>query len=372
MEFVEAIRKGHRIYDNDVIGTSVNESASRAVFLMMNSPCKLFASMVRISLSEVLRRNDDRFVERILHFLRSVSSGVNDGLPNVPQTIIYLVGFACFAALPDYRKQVAECNGIRTLITFLKGCLSSHVHVGRMSATRHICAVPREQTCCAVVKEDWEGNETILVYALQVLSVVVKYCDNVTDLTAEICRMLRNVLDDVSASGPKWLAAHILSTFGFYGFPSVPERSIGRAFESKELIDLELMLRNGESVGVHRVILAVQCPSLLPPEEYSCREEDPQSSYIRDGLKKSIPLSEKKVQLSAYVDKQALQKLLEFIYTGYTEVDEELVGKLKQLAKSCRMQPLLQMLSRKLPRWGTPTPNHNFVAALGQVGFRFS
>ncbi|KAI9157657.1 hypothetical protein LWI28_025875 [Acer negundo] len=133
--------------------------------------------------------------------------------------------------------------------------------------------------------------------------------------------------------------AYILSYFGFYGFPSKLGKGLGKHLNMEDDTDMQLILANGESLNVHSVLLAIRCPTLLPPDEFACDKK-----YL------------------------ALQRLLEYAYFGYLEVGNELVKKLKPLAKSCKLQPLLQLLCRKSPKWGTPVPSSDLAPALVHLG----
>jgi hypothetical protein len=52
--------------------------------------------------------------------------------------------------------------------------------------------------------------------------------------------------------------------------------------------------------------------------------------------------------------------------------EEEAVKKLKVLAKRCNVKPLLQMLCRQSPKWGTPFPSFNLTSSLDSAGSYFS
>nr|KYP49111.1 hypothetical protein KK1_029143 [Cajanus cajan] len=80
----------------------------------------------------------------------------------------------------------------------------------------------------------------------------------------------------------------------------------------------------------------------------------------------------REVRLSSHVDYEALVLLLEYVYLGCLHAAEETVKKLKILAKRCNLQPLLQMLNRQHPKWGTPFPSYNLTSALGSAGSCFS
>lgn len=80
----------------------------------------------------------------------------------------------------------------------------------------------------------------------------------------------------------------------------------------------------------------------------------------------------REVRLSAHVDYEALVLLLEYVYLGCLQVGEETVKKLKILAKRCNLQPLLQLLYRQCPKWGTPFPSSDLTSTLDSTGSCFS
>lgn len=133
------------------------------------------------------------------------------------------------------------------------------------------------------------------------------------------------------------------------------------AFGDEDYSDMRLVLGNGQSLNVHRVVLLVGCPSLLPSEDPS-DEERTQNSI---GTKKEVILS-------AQVDEQALVKMLDFIYSGYLQAGGDIIRKLKILAKHCNMQPLLQLLCKERPKWGASIPSSDLTQALGSFGHDFS
>ncbi|KAI9156763.1 hypothetical protein LWI28_011857 [Acer negundo] len=85
LAFVESIRKGHQIYQNDIIHTCRNESASRAVLMMMYSPCKYIASKTRFVLAEVLKPNGKEYLKHLLHSINYTSSGDDIGFQGYSQ-----------------------------------------------------------------------------------------------------------------------------------------------------------------------------------------------------------------------------------------------------------------------------------------------
>ena len=164
----------------------------------------------------------------------------------------------------------------------------------------------------------------------------------------------------------RWYVLYILTYFGFYGFPNELAKRIGKSLNKEEYSDMRLVVANGVSVSVHGVILAVRCPSLLPPQLLPSMKnsEKVTDKFVRETMRE--------VQLSSHVDYEALVLLLEYVYLGCLHAGEETVKKLKILAKRCKLQHLLQMLYRQRPKWGTPFPSFNLTPSLGSAGSCFS
>ncbi|MBA0783724.1 hypothetical protein Gotri_001386 [Gossypium trilobum] len=371
LSFVEAICKGCQISEND--DTSRSESSSRAVLVMMHSSCTYIASKVRLILSGVLEIKGNECLKRLLYLLDYGSSANNFGSANIPKTVVELVCLICYSGLPEYQKNVTRGDGIRTLVTSIRRCLSNEVCTSRRSFALHFYHnVFYERTCCWMTAEEWEGKDALLFYSLWGLAELVQHSSDIdhSHIKSNLIKTVQAVLDNVSAPGPRWLAANVLSYFGVYGFPNKHDKGFGRALEDKEHTDLQLLFANGESVSVHKIILAVRCPSLLPPEQFPQSAETTDNFLVKDVPRKCCPMLQKEVRLSARVDQQALLKLLDYVYFGYVEAGEDLARKLKTLAKSCNMQPLFLMLCRKIPKWGTPIPSSDFTDALGPLGFQ--
>ena len=80
----------------------------------------------------------------------------------------------------------------------------------------------------------------------------------------------------------------------------------------------------------------------------------------------------KDVRLSAHVNHEALLKLLEYVYSGHLKAGEDLLKRLKTLAKHCNLQPLVQMLCKTRLKWRTCFPSFDLTSALGPDGSHFS
>ena len=110
---------------------------------------------------------------------------------------------------------------------------------------------------------------------------------------------------------------YILTYFGFYGFPNELAKRIGKSLSKEEHSDMWLIV-------------------------------------------------------SSHVEYEALVLFLKYEYLGCLHAGEETIKKLKILAKHCKLQPLLQMLYRQRPKWGTPFPSINLTSSLGIASYKIS
>lgn len=370
--FVDAIRKGRQICENDVIHASRSESASKAVLMMIYSPSKYIASTARFILSQILKPNGKEYLKHLLHFLNYTTSGFNIGLPYIFQTIINLVGLTCYLGLPQYQRYVSGSEVMKTLLAFVRWCWSNPLPIKRQSVAPHLYNKFSERTCCWINRE-WEGEDVCLLYGLWAVAELVHHfysvsSDKLNNMEAQLFSLLQEICISTTADGPRWFAAYILSHFGFYGFLSKIGKRIGKALYMEEFADVQLILATGKALSVHGVVLAIRCPPLLPPGN----EKTSNNSSMGDDTEKLSGNFRKTVRFSTHVDGQALQTLLDFVYFGYLEGEEELVKRLKPLAKSCNLQPLSLLLYRKRPNWGTSIPNCDLALGLGPVGHQFS
>lgn len=344
--------------------------------MIINSPCSYIASNARHRLSEILKPNGRDILKHLLSTLENVSSRHNfDRL----QITIYVMALACYIGLPESRLWVLQFAGIKTLLGFVRWCLSNSINVERLSFTPYLHNAFRERTCCYASSEDWGGKDILILYSLWGLAELIKHSGHMrnnqeissggmTCSVAELLNNLQEVCINTSIPGVQWFASYARSSLGFYGFPNELGKRISKALGENYHADIKLVLTNGECLSAHGVILAVRCPSLLPLEELHLSDETSDSSMPSSTGQEF----RKEIRLSAHVDHQALLKLLDYVYLGYLQADEELLKKLKGLAKSCDLQPLLQMLRRKSPKWGTPFPTSDFSLALGSLGHYFS
>ncbi|KAI3840640.1 hypothetical protein MKX03_004652 [Papaver bracteatum] len=367
--FKDSIHTGRQVCQNDVSYTSVYEPASRAVLLLIFSPCEYFATQARHILSKLLISSTDH-LKFLLNFLKSTSQDTFSVLDNL-KTVTNLIHLVCYLGLPEYQSLVTRNEGIKILSTFISWCLKNRVELRRSRVAPHLRDIYGERTCCWVEREDWEGTDILLFYGLwglaELISNSIRNSEEVSDqLTvgtsfkgSEIQVLvdeLQKIFDKSFSSGCRWYSAYILSFFGIYGFPDRIGHRLGKALHEKEHADILLRLSNGESVSVHGVILIMRCPSMLPSGAVSL-----DSTNFR-----------REVRLSSRVDSKTLAKLLEFAYLGFAHVGKDLVKQLKILAKACNFNFLSRILCRKRPNWGAIIPSYDFTPALGSAGHLFS
>ncbi|XP_021603154.1 BTB/POZ domain-containing protein At1g04390 isoform X8 [Manihot esculenta] len=384
ISFVDSIRKGHQICQNDVADTLRSEAASRAVMMMIYSPCKYIATKASDMLYEILRPTSKEHLKRLMHMLKIRPSMDNVGMPNMLQTSINLVALVCYSGIPQYQSHIVENGGIHALMDLIWWCLRNDIHIGRLSLAPHLHNTLSERTCCWICKEDWEGNNILLLYGLWGLAELmhsgssgntVEIFGGQVDYTeAQFVSTLQGICSDNSGTSPgiKWYAAFILKYFGLYGFPCKLGRHIVKALNMNEYADVQLILTNGNSLSVHGVILSAQCPPLLPSEEMSHYEKASNGSSGGYDTKSKPEKLHKEIRLSSHVDNLALAKLLEYVYVGYLNAGEEPLKKVKILAKRCNLQSLLIMFGRRHPKWGTPFPRYDLSLALAPAGLYFS
>ncbi|KAI3703739.1 hypothetical protein L1987_73933 [Smallanthus sonchifolius] len=333
-----------------------NEPVSRAVLLMIYSPSKYISSQAKSVLSGILKPYAKEDINYLLNTLNATSSGVNNTVSDNLQDI-HLISMACYSGLHQYRRYVMKNQGIHILLSFIHVLSRNRVHAQGMN-TLHYCDHNMKMCCYEFEEEDWQGDESFLVFGCLGLAELIHHSGSVKDQVwlksneGQLISQVQEICINSFASGAKWYCAYLLSYFGFYGFSSKHGNRIGNALSGDEITNLTLVLANQEHVNVHGVILRVRCPSLFPSEVRTSRRNE--------------------IRHSAHVNQQALLKLLEYVYSGHLVAGEELVKRLKTLAKHCNLQPLLQMLCRNRPKWRTPFPTFDLTSALGPNGFCFS
>ncbi|KAF7822495.1 BTB/POZ domain-containing protein [Senna tora] len=376
--FVDVIQKWCRICQKDVDDSFQSEPASRAVLMMLYSPCNYISSQARLILSRILTDKGIPCLKNLIHTLDYTSSLESYGSFDKLQLAINLIGLTCFSSLPQYQRCIVESRVIKAVLLTVKRCLTNDIDVARLSFAPHFHTTFHERTCCWMGAKDWEGSNIILFYGLWSLAELVHrfaplqdnpriFITEVANIEAQLVSKLHEICSSTSFSpGLRWYAAYILSYFGLYGFPNELAKRIGKSLNEKAYADIQLVA-SGHTFSVHGVILAVRCPSLLPPEVLPIK--DKRTIGLTDKLGRETI---REVRLSSHVDYEALVKLLEYVYLGCLHAGEETVKKLKILAKRCNLQPLLQILYRQSPKWGTLFPSFDLTPSLVSPGSCFS
>ncbi|KAK4285741.1 hypothetical protein QN277_002396 [Acacia crassicarpa] len=366
LTFEDVIKKWCRIYHKEVDDSIQSEPASRAVLMMIYSPCNYISSQARLIFSRTYSADHFR---NLVHTLEYTSSLESYGSFDKIQLIINLIGLISFLSLPHHH--TLESKYIKKVAFIAKRCLGNDIDISRLSLASHLHATLYENSCCWMDAEDWEGSNILLFYALWGLAEMVHQSASLQNSShisivaieyfgAQLVGKLIEICSNASLGhGLRWYAAHILSHFEFYGFPNELAKRVGICLDEKEYADIQLFLANGNTLSVHGVILAVRCPSLLPPELLLVKEKRIDGQSIRE------------VRLSSHVDYEALVKLLEYVYMGYFRASEEIVKKVKTLAKRCNLQLLLQMLHRQSPKWGASFPSFDLTSSLVSAGSCF-
>lgn len=365
LAFVDSIRQ---FGQSDISHIFQYESATRTVLMMIYSPSSYIGSRTIFFLSEILKPNGKEYLKRLLDKLSQPRNKL--AMLDTLQTVIDLMSLTCYSGLCQYRDYIIGRQGINTLVALIRWCLTNNVHMRRASVAPHLHSSVLEKNCCWDHTEDWDGDDMALLFSLWGLSELMHkthpgmFSSQVDCSETQLVSLLQGICSDTSAPGPRWYAAYILSYFGHYGFPSKMGKRIGNVLNDKEFADLVFIVTNEEPLTVHSVILKVRCPLLLPRsvDEFFVRQDGEKGERSR----KEVCLKSDKI------DRKALLKVLEFVYSGHLQAGEELVEKLRRIARHCDLQHLLQILSKKHPRWGTPFPTFDLCFALEPAGHHLS
>ncbi|XP_071730305.1 BTB/POZ domain-containing protein At1g04390-like [Rutidosis leptorrhynchoides] len=356
--FVDSLRATRQRCQN-----VVNQTVSRAVLLMINSPSKYIASHVKSLLSVLLKPHAKDDVKYLLNTLNATSLDVNLVSDNLQ--VINLISLATYSGLPQYRRYILKNQGINILLSYVQVLSRNRIHADRMNASLHYCD-HNMKLCCYECEEDWQGDESLSLYGLIGLAELVHHSGLVKghvfeSTEGQIITDVQEICINSRASGPKWYSAYLLSYFGFYGFLSELGNRIGNVLNGEDGTNLTLILADQERVNVHGAIVKVRCPSLLPCTGVPSDEKTSSGRLVR-----------KEVRLSAHVNHKVLLKLLEYVYSGQLKAGEDTMKKLKTIVRHCNLQPLLQMLCKSRPKWRVPFPSFDLTSALGPDGSHFS
>ncbi|XP_031403992.1 BTB/POZ domain-containing protein At1g04390 isoform X2 [Punica granatum] len=378
LAFDDVIRKGRQLFLEDATIISRTEPAVRAVQMMIYSPCKYIASRMASILSEVLEPNAEGHLEYLVCMLKSKSSRDNLGMPELLQLAIHLICLTCYLALPSYQNIITS-EGEQTMIDLVIRCLSRSYSLARQTYAFHLINTFNQRICCWTVPEEWEGRDVLLLYGLWGLADVVHlshskdtFARRKEVVEVQLLSKLREICSDPSTGGSRWFAAYILTYSGLFGFPSKLGEIISKAHNDNDFVDIQLTLASGEKLSVHKVLLMIRCPSLLPPKDSPSNDRISNDSAANSNSDEPCGKLQKEFTLSSHVGHSELVKLLDYAYCGYLHAEEDLLKKLKALAQSCGLQPLTQLLSRRIPKWGLHVPSFDLSPALDFRGQRIS
>ncbi|KAF8687337.1 hypothetical protein HU200_043020 [Digitaria exilis] len=356
------------------------EPALRAVLMMLLSPSQYIFSEASSKFLEVVLPLGDKYMNILMSSLESnVTRNLTASFDCV-KIMTSLMNLACLLIVQS-NHSLNERNVIRVLSTVIMECLHDRLYTTRSNIASHLEFCFDGGSCC-YINEEWEGENVILFYGLMVLYNLLRRVDFVCihctkNLDAGIVchdcreyysegffRVLEHALCQNLSPGPKCYIAHILSLFGPCGFPSKLGAKMRSALCDSELVDVELLLAEGESLSAHAAILSARCPKLLPSEKSLVHDGKMTDEWSRRSLYH--------VRMSDRVDSHALKKVLEYVYTGFVTVDADIVKPVKTLAKYCYLKSLQEMLQKEQPRWNSNCPKYDLTAAVESAQDSFS
>ncbi|KAL6873785.1 hypothetical protein ACP4OV_013867 [Aristida adscensionis] len=355
------------------------EPALRAVLMMLLSPSQYVYSEASSKFLGVLQLDDD-YLNIVLSSLESnVTRNLTKSFDCV-KIMTNLMNIACLVII-QCNHSLNKRNAVDVVSTTIKECLHNNISIMRPTITPHLQFCFDGNSCCYVT-EEWEGENVVLFYGLVVLynllkrpSFVCGHCKRNSDVwivchdcreyhTEGLIRILEHALCQNLSPGPKTYIAHILSLFGLCGFPSKLGGKMRNALYDSELVDLELVLADGESLNAHAAILSARCPKLLPSAKSLVDDE----KLADEPARRSVY----RVRMSDRVDSRALKKIMEYAYTGFVALDDDIVKPVKTLAKYCHLKPLQEMLQKEQPRWDSDCPRYDLTTAIEPAEHFFS
>ncbi|KAH1210895.1 BTB/POZ domain-containing protein [Glycine max] len=193
LSFVDTLEKWCRICQKDIDDHFQSEPVSRAVLMMIHSPCNTISSYARFLLLDALEVKGLSCLKSLIHTLDYTSSLESYGSFDKLQLVINLIGLTCLSSLPEYQSCIIESKGIKAIVLLVKRCLSNDIHVERRNFTPHLHTTFQERSCCCMDKEDWEGSNVLLFYSLLGLSEILRQCDLLQDNSQQYSREVTNI-----------------------------------------------------------------------------------------------------------------------------------------------------------------------------------
>ncbi|KAF7103872.1 hypothetical protein CFC21_104806 [Triticum aestivum] len=364
------------------LSKDVQEPALRAVLMMLLSPNGYIQYEANFKLSEGLPYLGDGYLNVLLSSLESNTTRSVATSFDSFKIMTNLMNLACLVLSRPYHNLLNKRNPVDVLSIIIKECLHNNIHITRSKVTSHLHFCFEGSSCCCYLGEEWEGENIVLFYGLVGLfnllrstTLVCVQCKRKLDVgilchdcrdqyTEDFLIVLQCALSQSLSSGPKLYIAHILSLFGLCGSPSKLGGKMSSALDNNDLADLELLLSDGESINAHTAIISARCPKLLPSVKYLLGSDE----KAKDEWGKSVY----RVQMSDRVDSHALKKILEYTYTGFVMVGDDIVKPVRTLAKYCNLKSLAEMLQKEQPRWNSNYTRYDLTVALGPVEHSFS
>ncbi|KAL6314869.1 hypothetical protein AAG906_029085 [Vitis piasezkii] len=252
LTFVDSVRRRGQTSQYDA--NNINEnSVARAVLMMIYSPCKYIKSQARSKLSEALKPEGKHYLKSLMDYLHYVSS--RDEFGNLDErTSFSIVGLTCSSGLRRYRKYIIQSEGIKMLLAFIKQCLKSDFQLGRLIVAPDLQNMFSSRTYILLFFGLW-GLAELIHHSGSVRNCPDLFHGQMEYTEAQLIHKLQEICSDTSTPGLRWYAAYLLSYFGVYGFPSRLGKRIGNALGENENADTQLILKSGESLSIHGVVL---------------------------------------------------------------------------------------------------------------------
>ncbi|KAK7335004.1 hypothetical protein VNO80_26773 [Phaseolus coccineus] len=266
LSFVDTLEKWCRICQKDIDDHFQSEPVLRAVLMMIHSPCNSISSHTRFLLSDVLKVKGMPCLKSLLHTLDYTSSLESYGSFDKLQLVVNLIGFTCLSSLPQYQRCIIESKGIKVIV-FLKRCLDNDIDIERQSFTPHLHTTCHERSCCCFDKKDWEGSNVLLFYSLLGLTEILHQCDLLRENPQHFSREVTNIMPQLVSKLQEICKSNSFS-------PGVKCQKDRKISQYGKILRYEACRSKWgiSKCSFHAVILAVRCPSLLPPQLLPCRK----------------------------------------------------------------------------------------------------
>lgn len=314
----------------------------KTMFFLLSSRSLDVALPTKACMETAMKFHDQTWLPRLVESLALGHTGPSPVKPESVHTSTYLFALACFSYFPECRELLDPKRTLDVLEAILK------LYGETALATKASCAAAKEsvahqragvaaKTCCEEIANDWEGSDIVLLASL---CAFTRLGPSLSCTGEELKSMLWRLAECTTvAAGVRCWAASGLACFNIYGFPSSLGRYMRRLLEESLFSDIDFLLKDGSRLLAHGVVLAVQCPSVLPER-----------------------LGE--VQLSKMISSRSFKALLEYAYSGVVHLDAADVEEMKILSKRCGLDSLSNLLHNRVPVFGLPPASCNLAPAL--------